>query len=122
MNTETGRPLTDEERGVLSYIFSAPFPGSAELRGQLAAARVTKNWGPAGSPSIDIFVPADSPQAQMPDGPIPAAAQVVDPDGSYLGELIVWVTSGRISALEYSWITDEPPVRLPEESWIRISS
>lgn len=121
MDTKAGRPLTEEERGVLHHILSAPFPGAAELREQIAAARVTKNWDPAGSPSIDIFVPADSPKAQVSDGPIPTAAQVVDAEGSYLGELIVWITGGRLSALEYSWVTDEPPARLPEVSWIRIA-
>src|ERR1044072_4745006 len=122
MDTRAGRPLTEEERAVLHHILSARFSGAAELRGQIAAARVTKNWDPAGSPSIDIFVPADSPQAQAPDGPIPAAAEVVDCEGSYIGELIVWISAGRLSALEYSWVTDEPPTRLPQISWIRISA
>src|SRR5215471_17166134 len=120
MDTQTGRPLSQAELAVLRYIVSAPFPGAAELRRQLEAAKVVRNWEPAGSPSVDIVVPADSPPAALPDGPAPVAAQVIDADGEYLGELLVWITGGRLSALEYSWVTDEPPDRLPETDWIKL--
>jgi hypothetical protein len=85
-------------------------------------ARVVKSWEPAGSPSIDIAVPESAPRAHIPDGPVPVAAHVIDGEGSYLGELLVWVAGGRVSALEYSWVTDEPPDKLPETSWIRVST
>jgi hypothetical protein len=121
MDTQTGRPLTQAELAVLRHILSASFPGAAELRDQITAAKAARNWEPAGSPSIDISVPADAPPAAVPDGPVPVAAQVFDGGGDYLGELLVWVTGGRISGLEYSWITDQPPDRLPETTMIRLS-
>ena len=121
MDTQTGRPLNQDELAVLRHILSASFPGSSELRQQVAAAKVTRNWEPAGSPSVDIFVPADVPAAPLPDGPVPVAAQVIDGTGEYLGELLLWVTGGRLSGLEYSWVTDEPPARLPEPGMIRLS-
>lgn len=121
MDIQTGRPLNEVELAVLRHILSAPFAGAEQLRQQVAAATVVRNWEPAGSPSVDIAVPAGTPPAHLPDGPAPVAAQVVDADGDYLGELLLWVTDGRISGLEYSWITDEAPDRLPETSWIRLS-
>jgi hypothetical protein len=121
MGTQTGRPLTEAERAVVRHILSAPFAGAQELRQQVAAATVVGNWEPAGSPSVDIAVPAGPPTAHLPDGPAPVAAQVVDANGDYLGELLLWVTGGRISGLEYSWVTDEAPDRLPEPSSIRLS-
>jgi hypothetical protein len=60
--------------------------------------------------------------AELPDGPVPVAAQVIDPDGAYLGELLLWVADGRMSALEYSWVTDEPPTHLPETAWIQLDA
>lgn len=122
LSDEAGRPLSEAERDVLLHILSTPFPGAAELRRQVAMARVDRSWDPAGSPSVDISVPADSPRANLSDGPISAAAQVVDAHGEYQGELIVWVSDGRMSALEYSWVTDEPPARLPRTSDIRVSA
>ncbi len=121
MTNGPDRPLTDAERNVLLHMLSAPFPGAAELRAQIVHARVIKNWEPAGSPSIDVFVPAGSPRASIPDGLAPVTAQVIDREGSYLGELLLWVVGGKISALEYSWVTDESPDQLPETSWIRVS-
>jgi hypothetical protein len=121
MDTQTGRPLSQEELAVLRHILSASFAGAAELRQQLTTATVSGNWEPAGSPSIDIAVPAESPSAHIADGPVPVAAQVIDGTGEYLGELLLWVTGGRLSALEYSWITDEPPSHLPALGMIHLA-
>ena len=121
MDTQTGRPLSQEELAVMRHILSVPFPGAGELRQQLSAAKVAGNWAPAGSPSVDIFVAVDKLPAQVPDGPVPVAAQVIDEQGEYLGELLLWVTGGRLSGLEYSWVTDEPPGQLPELDMIHLS-
>jgi hypothetical protein len=121
LDTQSSRPLSDAERAILWHILSAPAPGTSELRSQISAATVSKHWEPVGSPSVDISVPAETPLAHVADGPIPIAAQVIGTGGDYLGELLVWVTGGRISALEYSWVTDEPPTRLPDPSQIQLS-
>lgn len=121
LDTQSPRPLTDAEQAILRHILSAPAPGAGELRGQIGAATVSKQWEPEGSPSIDISVPTEAPPAHVADGPVPIAAQVIGQDGDYLGELLVWVTGGRLSALEYSWVTDEPPTRLPDPSQVRLS-
>ena len=42
-----------------------------------------------------------------PDGPLPVRA-FVNKDSGYQGEIIVWITDGRISGLEHAWVTDDP--------------
>ena len=121
MSEEAGRPLGPSERDVLLHVLSAPFHGAAELRRQVASARVDKHWDSEGSPSVDISVPLGAPPAPVPDGPISVTAHVVDARGDYQGELLVWVSAGHVSALEYAWVTDEPPVRLPEIGRIQVS-
>ena len=122
MNTGTDRALTDIEREVLLHILSAVFPGASELRRQVADAKVRGNWEPTDSPSVDIYVSESTQRAPIPDGPVPVAAHVTDEGGSYVGELLIWVTDGRISALEYSWVTDEPPNKLPDARHVQLST
>jgi len=88
------RPLNEGELAVLRHILPASFPGAGELRRQVAAAKVTRNWAPAGSPSVDILVPADVPAAGVSDGPGPVAAEVIVGTGVHLGALLLWVTDG----------------------------
>jgi hypothetical protein len=39
---------------------------------------------------------------------------VRDDAGEYVGEVIVWATDGYLSAIEYAWVTDDPPTSLPD--------
>lgn len=62
---------------------------------------------------LDVKVTTpDTSSANTPDGPLPARAFVSD-QGSYQGEIIVWITAGRVSGLEFAWVSDEPPTRWP---------
>ncbi|MEU8634213.1 hypothetical protein AB0C38_18705 [Amycolatopsis sp. NPDC048633] len=69
-----------------------------------------------GLPSVDLAVPATAAPARVPDGVIPSGAEVRDRAGQYLGEVLVWVGGGHLSAIEYAWVTDEAPDRLPDVS------
>lgn len=120
MDVVSHRPLTAAESDVLHRILSANFPDADTLREQIGDAKVARNWGD-NSPSVDIVVPESVKGARLEDGAIPVAAHVTDDSGEYLGELLVWVADGRISALEYSWVTDEPPSELPDPRMIRVS-
>ena len=62
---------------------------------------------------IDLDVPAGSPPGECSDGPLPARAAIVGEGGRFVGELLVWVMSGRLISLEQAWFTDEPPGRWP---------
>lgn len=108
------RPLSDAEHTVLKFILSAHFPGAALLRAQIAHTRVVAIWAPK-LPSVDLDVPADAAApAPVADGVIPVGAEVRDRAGRYVGEILVWVHDGRLAGIEYAWVTDEPPDRLPE--------
>lgn len=116
-----GRSLTGLERSVISHLLSVPFEGAQELRGQLESARAVSDWKPEGSPSFDIWVPDDATPAPMNLEIAPVGARVFGEDGAYQGELILWISGGKLSGLEYSWVTDEAPMKLPEVSMIRVS-
>lgn len=105
---------------LLRHLLSVQFRGVEELRRQLDVAKISKNWGET-SASFDIVVPSDVPQASLADGPAPIEALVEDERGEYLGELILWISQGTISALEYAWVTDMPPVKLPDVGEISVA-
>ncbi len=60
--------------------------------------------------------------APVPDGPTPVRALVLNTAGEMTGELLLWISSGFISALEYAWVTDEPPVHLPDPSRVTVTA
>ncbi|MBO0884223.1 MAG: hypothetical protein J2P17_28630 [Mycobacterium sp.] len=115
------RALTATETAVLHRILSSEFSDADRLRAQLGDAMVVKKNWTDNSPSVDIVVPESAERARLDNGPVPVAAHVVDDSGGFLGELLVWVTDGRIAALEYSWVTDDPPNGLPDPRMIRVS-
>jgi hypothetical protein len=111
-----GRPLSADEKRVILQILDADLDGADELRQQVEGAFATRQWI-AGLPSIDIIVGETSPAA--PDyvrRPITRAVE--DDSGSPIGFVLLWVEDGRISALEYAWVTDDPPTELPPDGWI----
>jgi len=121
MSRETlGRPLTQAERGVLKKLLSVEFPGAEALREQIEIATVARAWGPE-SVSIDLCVPGDQNPASVPDGVLPLDAPIADASGEYLGELLVWVSGGLLSALEYAWVSDMPPRELPTPNNFSVS-
>jgi hypothetical protein len=113
--------MDDQERSVIAHLLAVPFNGGSELREQLAVARVVGDWKPEGSASFDISVPVDAGTAQISDGVAPVNAYVTNEEGAYLGELILWIANGKLAALEYAWVTDTPPSRLPQVSQIQVS-
>jgi hypothetical protein len=117
---ERGRSLREEERAVLIFLLSVEFAGAKELRDQLADVRVVGQWTATSSPSINLRVLGTAPRAPMADGPVPVRAIVVGDGEEQAGELLVWVEAGRLSALEYAWVTDEMPLALPPVDRIRV--
>ncbi|CAM5270956.1 MULTISPECIES: hypothetical protein [Streptomyces] len=116
----TTRPLSPLEQRVLVKLLSAEFPGAQELRNQLAQTRVTRPWG-SESPSVDLDVPPGVPEAAIEDGVIPATGTVTDDSGELFGELLVWVSDGRLSALEFSWYGDTAPTELPDPGLVTVT-
>jgi hypothetical protein len=74
----------------------------------------------AGPPTmLELAVPLSCEPAAVPDGPLPVRAVAVDGQGLTLGEVLVWVSNGYLSAIEYAWYTDEAPTELPATSQLR---
>jgi hypothetical protein len=63
---------------------------------------------------VDLAVPATVGKAPVEDGETSVGSEVRDRAGNYVGEILVWVEGGYLSALEYAWVTDESPARLPD--------
>ncbi|MEV5774363.1 hypothetical protein AB0L49_24400 [Streptomyces antimycoticus] len=63
---------------------------------------------------MDLKVLEPFPRAEISDGVVPVTGTVKAPSGELLGELLLWVSDGSLSALEYSWYSDEAPVGLPD--------
>lgn len=99
------RLLSDRERDILDLLLSVDFPGALELRKQAASVSAERE-----GMIIDLIVSAESPRATVVNRtPVEA---MVDGDG-YNGGLLLFVDDGRLSALEYWWVTEEPPDVMP---------
>lgn len=91
----------------------------AALRAQVPATVAVEPWSP-GSASLHLAVGSGAAKSQHRDGPVAVDAWVYDDSGDVLGTLVVWVTDGYLSGLEYGWVTDDPPTALPDPSRVRV--
>lgn len=103
----TSRSLTEHEHALISAILIRLPPETGRpLSDQLAdAAAISGDVATV----LDIEVPDRLPPAPVADGPVPVRALL----SSEAGEIMVWVTGGRLSGLEFAWVTDEPPDQWP---------
>jgi hypothetical protein len=106
------RNLSDVERDVLTFMLSADFVGANKLRAQIPHCQVIAVWVD-GLPSVDLVVADGVDKAPVVDGQIPVGSEVRDSAGTYLGEILIWVADGCLSAIEHAWVTDDPPTELP---------
>jgi hypothetical protein len=74
--------MDDLQRNVITHLLTVPFDGAAELREQLAVARVVGDWSERAA-SFDISVPGNTRTAQISDGIAPVNAFVADEEGAY---------------------------------------
>jgi hypothetical protein len=111
-----GEDLAEQVRALVSFVIAAEeFEGKAELLAQVPMIRVV--GGPI--TLLNLVVTDRSVQRSvLDDGPVPGEVWVRDEHGEAIGGLLVWVKEGLISALEYFWITDEPPSRLPSANQV----
>jgi hypothetical protein len=86
------------------------FDGREELLAQVPFVRVVD--GPITDLALEVD-PATVPPSSFLSGPVPGCAWVRDANGETIGTLLVWVDRGYLSALEYGWVTDQPPTELP---------
>lgn len=111
------RNLEPNERDVLLKMLSTDFDGAVELRDQVSSAVVTGETFPTW---LDLQVDGDVRASNLGDGPIPVSAWACDDAGDEIGTLLVWVTDGRLSAVEYGWVTDGMPTSFPALESVKI--
>lgn len=99
------RPLSPRERATLDLLLSVDFPGAEALRKQaLSASAEGKHM------VVGLVIDERLPRAKVISRtPVQA---VVDGDG-YDGGLLLFVDDGRLSALEYWWVTEDMPDVFP---------
>ncbi|GIE79756.1 hypothetical protein Aph02nite_57060 [Actinoplanes philippinensis] len=105
------RPLTEAERRVLAYLLDVNEPGAAALRAQLDSAR-TPGYR-AETAEFDLVVTGDVPLDTTGEALFPTRTFVWEGDVPQ-GELLLWIRDGRMSCLEYGWISDDQPTDLPD--------
>jgi hypothetical protein len=109
--------LTQQTRNILVWVLGqADFPGVEELRTQ--AAKIGVCGGPV--TMLALQVPGESAPSEFTAGPIPFSVSVTDAAEQVIGELLLWIEDGYLSALEYAWLSDEPPDRLPDPGQLRV--
>lgn len=106
------RPLTADETELLQYLLRKDLPHVDALRAQVPKTTVLGTWQ-AGSASVNLSVAPDAVPAPLADGPLPGEVWAYAEDGSTLGTVLLWVVDGVLSAVEYGWVTEEPPAALP---------
>lgn len=108
--------LSENDAAVLRTLFE-PLPGAAKaiLDQQLLNARREREA--VTMIELEVDVPS-APPLDYPDGPLPGRAFVGDPENP-IGEMLLWVTGGYLSLLEYAWLTDDVPIALPHPGDIR---
>lgn len=84
---------------------------------QARHARVT-----AYSPTyIDLEVPSSCDLGTWSDGPLDVKPLVTGEAGEPAGEVLVWISGGRMTLLEQAWFTDDPPTVWPSIENVRVS-
>jgi len=111
------RALSLREHAVLLWVLCelGEFEAAEALEMQSRAVSVV-----GGLPTmLRLSVPEDAPSVPLPDGPLPVRSIAIDEAGKPLGEVLIWISAGYLSALEYAWYTDDPPSDLPCPSMLR---
>jgi hypothetical protein len=104
--------LVSRVQQVINCVLSeAPFPGQSELLAQVPFLQIDGGLITFLRLSVDRSA---APRSDFDRGHTPGFAGVFGSDGAPVGMVMVWVKDGYISALEYAWVSDDPPADLPE--------
>lgn len=104
-----GRQLSLREQSVLDWVLSDPtLEAGRHLRAQVPHARVVSEM----STFLVLTVSSASPAVVL-DGSLPIETIVLSPTNELAGFIVIWVTSGFLSGLDYAWLTFDPPDDFP---------
>jgi hypothetical protein len=113
------RSLHASERVVLDALLSNEFVGAVELRAQMDTAMVVGQCD-CGCPTIDIESRGDPAVALRDARLAPVELRVMTAGEEPPGEVVLFLTDGRLSSLEYVFYSDEPPGAWPTRDYLEI--
>lgn len=112
---ETSTPLPPQVVDLLLAIASRLGKLGHALDGQVQSASAVTL-----SPTyIEIGLPEGVEQGLWSDGPLDLKPLIVDEANEPIGEVLVWIESGRVTLLEQAWFTDDPPTGWPQLQAVR---
>jgi hypothetical protein len=110
MSNSLNTVTTESVRSVIKTVLQLlPFDGRESL---ITQADTVETVSGGSVTDLQLHHRKPIPTSSTPDGPIPVRALVRE-DGQDIGELLIWVSAGYLSSLEYAWWTDDPPTVLP---------
>lgn len=113
----SARRMTQAERDVLTEMLSRDFAGAAQLRAQLAIAKVESSCScGCGSIGFVFDSSADVPLSEAPN-PVPVHTTLLGEDGAEIGGLVLLVRDGLLC--EADVFTFFEPLPWPELTAIR---
>jgi hypothetical protein len=115
-NINPGDRLPPDFVTLLVHVATPLGAASATLMRQAEAATVVR----FSATMVDVLVPSEEPLLMLGDGPVPTHALVYEGD-SLVGELLVWVRSGRLIGVEQMWYTAQPPTGWPSPDQVKVS-
>lgn len=113
---EPWRPLTDQERSLLTAIIDQPFPESQGLLAQVEVAEARRGCG-CGCGTINLRVEGAASPVTLNGSLAPGEAEVFSETGDPEGGLILFVRDGYVSCLEI--YSHGEPAPLPPVDRIR---
>ena len=107
------RALLPEEREALLLSFvGLDGPMRAALSAQVEAARVGRYDCPCPCASVGLVVDKTKvPPLSVWEAPV-GGVSIYDPDGEFMGGVLVWIDDGYLSSIEVWWM-DEPISPIP---------
>jgi hypothetical protein len=111
-------PNNEAIRSIVRHVLDlTDFPERSTLVAQ--AETLTYISGPI--TFMRLRVDSSCQAARHVPSPIPSQPSVYTASGEAIGGLLVWLSDeGYIDALEYHWVTDEPPTMLPQLDSLRV--
>lgn len=108
------RPITDDERAVLSRLLATDFQGVDALRDQSVDVQVVGRCD-CGCPSIDLEPAPGRARSDQIGRLAPVELAVVPEADEPAGEIILFVDHGQLSYLEYVYYSASPPSSWPAD-------
>jgi hypothetical protein len=114
--TSPDTPSTSKVRALVRTLLQLhDFAGREELLAQVEGVEYVD--GPL--TMMRLRVSPEFPASHDVRSPVPSHPVVVDHDGQVIGMMLLWLDdSGYIDCLEYGWVTDDVPTRLPEPNCV----